>query len=232
MKFKEMRWIEDIKSAYDTIDKKHRIANENVNKLINRRLDDIIAKTKKDFENFFSDRGFDISHSDETCEAHYRSLLISLKPLAPGRREDDVECIVRFQMIISGVNEELYTIFVRGREDSGIEGREKAEDVGLELKTVCDELTQQITLTENIIANLQKASLEFRNHKNILVIEHLMESITAFKSLVIMDLTKLKNIYRNRLTFLVSRDQESTAGFKSSSYDSFMAFLIALDSNG
>ncbi len=141
MKFDTLKTIADLKEQFENLVRRNTATMAKADEILMARRERLHGMIVTDFTGFFTGCEFDVRDSGEVTTAVYKSLSVTLKSQNPGRRTEDVSCLLRYLMTISADHEEMYTIYVRSRNGSDSKGfgsktpRSDAEKALIEILT-------------------------------------------------------------------------------------------------
>ncbi len=231
MQFQELKRIADAEDALSQIQETQRSVRQRSQKLMEIRAESLVHSIRQDFERFFSEQGFKFCMNDREITAEYKTLRISLIRAEPGRRKEDIPCLLRFYLRISGTDTGNFQIFVKWADpqvDPGTLDNKQFPSADTETTAVLQNLKSHKKKLEILEQFIQKSKLEFNGKRNIARMNDLSKEVLVLKNSMEEELGKWHRIFQNQYAFYIPEFQidseESTVVFSD-----LYAFLSALD---
>lgn len=232
MKFRELKQYADIRNQLDSMKECLKKAFLNSAALYDSRKNQCIEQVMTDYSEFFKDSGFTIERVESQCIASYKMITVKLKAEDPGRREEDIPCILRFRMTVSAVQDETYSIFVQTENNV-----EKPRVNGTADMTPSEQalvkLLPELNTFDTALSELLTSSIQVKNEMHDL---QTIEGITQVIAEIEEQSNKLKaeidqwhEAVKGNYIFLVAKDQDDWQKKISACYRSFLGFLESID---
>ena len=231
MKFQELRQIEDLKEKLTNLNGAYQKIRMKLDGILQGKTQFLIQKTVADFSRFFSDQGFEITSDDVSGIAKYKSIKISLKLAEPGRREEDIEALVKFLFKIEGPVEDVFTVHIQSGQP---ENRPVVSAVGdstlaPELLTIADGLKTLLQTIQDEITAADYAGNTFKIEENKAVIRVVGEDFRVYKNIVQGDLELCGQLHRNIFRYIICHDKDEWGNNICQQHPSFIHFLMKLN---
>ena len=156
MKFQELKRIADYSEAIEKIRDRNKRTTESIKAFIDGRQRALTRFVLDDFKRFFTELEFEVTVTDDTATAQYKIMDVQLHTSEPGRREEDMECLLKFTLSINAAVNEVFTVFLQNLPDD--KGRSTAGSSDEKVAWVIDELRKQSGWVVRIQEQLQADS--------------------------------------------------------------------------
>jgi len=180
-------------------------------------------------ERFGLDQGFDVTSGEDESTAEYKSVNIVLKAMDPGRRKDDITCLIRFKLLISASDPEGFDVFIRW---SGI-GDIKTDPTDIRTDTNIGKIIKalyQLTISsEEVLIATKKAAAEFKIEKNIAVIKNLYQELNSLCQTIQEERDKWMAFRKDEYFYWICQEHEEWDTNKGHRYESMSDILKSLD---
>ncbi len=211
MRFQELKRIEDYKDIFSKLQQANVATNDKTNWVFEEKRKLVKARTFEDFTRFFTENGFTVDQQPEDATAAYKTLTIKLKVDDPGRRKEDIPCLMRFLLIFSGPTDEAYGVFVQHGNNGIDNGHEPMQPKSLPFGIageIHQELRDQMVQATRLLSMTQEATAEFQNQTNLNHVENLNEQVKDFRARVAMALERWTDIQRDHYVYLAVRNED------------------------
>jgi len=229
VRFKEMRLLADIREGYQMLEKKINEVKDQADTIIAQKKTEITNSVMKEFKDFFLDQGFDVTSGEDESTAEYKSVNIVLKAMDPGRRKDDITCLIRFKLLISASDPEGFDVFIRW---SGI-GDIKTDPTDIRTDTNIGKIIKalyQLTISsEEVLIATKKAAAEFKIEKNIAVIKNLYQELNSLCQTIQEERDKWMAFRKDEYFYWICQEHEEWDTNKGHRYESMSDILKSLD---
>lgn len=231
MRFQELKRIEDYKEIFARLQQANIATNDKTNWVFEEKRKLVKTRTFEDFTRFFTENGFSVDSHGEEATAIYKSLNIKLKVDDPGRRKEDIPCLMRFLLFFAGPADEAYAVFVQHGNNGEDNRREPMQPKTLPFGIageIQQELREQMVQATRLMSMTQEALTEFQNRGNLAHVENLHDLVKDFRSQVAMSLERWTDIQRDHYVYLAVRNEDVWQPDALDVYTSMYLFLKTL----
>jgi hypothetical protein len=231
MKFQELMAIADFTEKHQLLVEKNSVTCDTISKAFDAKKKRLVDTTFDEFNEYFKKFGFRVLPGEESTTVDYKTLRISLKSEEPGRRKDDVQCLLRFLLVIDAVPNETFSIFIRWANNvpHNEPGSPMSAGTPPEIIQTGRELQEQTDNLSKLISSIKESinRFEIRKHKNVL--EILIEKCEQLHESTQTEIQKWNDIQKDRYTFILCEGGEEQICEYTEQHPSLSKLLDHLD---
>jgi hypothetical protein len=211
LRFHELKTIADIRERYDHLMNKSAELRGQADGIIVQKKASIVISVLNDFEQYFTQQGFQVKTRDQEAVAAYKTVTVTLSIQEPGRREEDIPCLIRFKLTLAASDPEVFSIFVKwqqpGSETVPVEHNHHSGSNSAS-GNIITAIHQLSALTGELQNFAQQTSLSFQVDSHLDVLEQLHSDISTLLASLENEMGKWKALEAERYVFTVRKGME------------------------
>ncbi|MBN1356745.1 hypothetical protein JXA40_10835 [bacterium] len=230
MRFTELKTVADIRERYQHLERKLRDIQSRAVIVMAEIKAEIVISTLNDFRKYFEEKDFVVRTGEQEAEAVYKCVSIMLNIQEPGRREEDIPCLLRFKLTVSASEPEGFSIYVRWEESPSPARTElpvNQEKLAGGTGQMIQALTRLIELTGDLMDYTRRVSTGFQVRSNLSVLEKIQGDTESLSSLLHAETAKWTALQMNRFMYWIHPGHEDTT--PEQQFTSFLELLKHLD---